>query len=373
MKYFSIFSGVGGFELGMQDHECIGFSEIDSHASAVLAYRFPNIKNYGDITKINTNELPDFDILVGGSPCQDLSVAGSQKGLAGNKSGLFYHYVEILKTKKPKYFIWENVKGAFSSNQGWDFAEIQIEFSEAGYDITWQLLNAKDFGVPQNRERIFIIGYLRGTGRGEVLHIRRNPKQTLNFVGGIASERKWIDDGKNYSRNFPQGQRVYGSDGIATSLTSGSGGVGGKTGLYAVTVSRNHKNGNRSIKTTDGMSTITATYYKGIQADGRPAVAVLAPNRIKKSQNGRRFKTNNEPMFTLTMQDRHGVYDGIRIRRLTPLECERLMSWPDNWTKYGNYDGMIKEVSDTQRYKMCGNGVVSAVVKHLMPLLQSDV
>jgi DNA (cytosine-5)-methyltransferase 1 len=120
------------------------------------------------------------------------------------------------------------------------------------------------------------------------------------------------------------------------------------------------------------MSTITATYYKGIQADGRPAIAVLAPDRVVKRQNGRMFKTDGEPMFTLTTQDRHGVFNGIRIRKLTPCECERLMSWEDSWTKFGDFDGVIKEISDSQRYKMCGNGVVSEVVYQLVKNLVND-
>jgi len=191
MKYFSTFSGCGGFDLGIQyanntnsikeqrrgqadgseerqpsklDNNstnrftCVGFSEIDKYASAVLKYRFPNIPNYGDIKTIDWSTVPDFDLLIGGSPCQDLSVAGKRKGLSGERSGLFSEFIRALQEKEPKYFIWENVKGALSSNQGWDFAEVQAEMEQAGYSLWWQVLNAKDFGVPQNRERIFVVG-----------------------------------------------------------------------------------------------------------------------------------------------------------------------------------------------------------------------
>lgn len=358
MKYFSLFSGVGGFEIGLDrlDLECVGFSEIDKYASAVLAYRYPNIKNYGDITKISTKDIPDFDILIGGSPCQDLSVAGKQKGLDGERSGLFFYYVEILKAKKPRYFIWENVKGALSSNGGWDFAKVQIEFSEAGYDITWQVLNASDFGVPQNRERIFIVGHLRGERGGKVLHITRDTTKTLEEL----------------TRKQSQGNRIYSIEGLSTSICSNAGGLGAKTGLYAISVVRDKKSGQRHIVPTNKFSTLTATYSKGIQADGRPGVAVpvLTPERVNRRQNGRRFKTDNEPMFTLTAQDKHGIYNGYRVRKLLPVECERLMSWEDEWTKYGDFNGVIKEISDTQRYKMCGNGVVSncvyAIAKDLL-------
>ena len=192
MKHFDLFSGYGGFSLAIKrayaDAKCatriqqglnngdtfmsdfdegllalesltIGFSEIDKYASQVLKYHWPKVKNYGDITKIDWAKVPDFDLLTGGSPCQDLSIAGKRAGLSGQRSGLFYEYIRALTEKKPKYFIWENVKGALSSNEGRDFAEVLNEMAEAGYSLWWQVLNAKDFGVPQNRERIFVIGF----------------------------------------------------------------------------------------------------------------------------------------------------------------------------------------------------------------------
>ena len=128
--------------------------------------------------------------------------------------------------------------------------------------------------------------------------------------------KKWLEDGKTLSRNFPQGQRVYSADGIATTLASQAGGLGAKTGLYAI--------------------------------------PVLTPDRSTKRQNGRRFKEDGEESFTLTAQDKHGVFDGMKIRRLTPIECERLQGFPDNWTV---------GVSDTQRYKTLGNAVTVNVIK----------
>ena len=163
MKYFSVFTGAGGFEQGMpSDWECVGMSEIDKYANMVLRYHYPNIKNYGDINAINWNEIPDFDILLGGSPCQDLSMAGKRKGLSGKRSGLFFAFTKALRSKVPDYFIWENVRGALSSSGGFDFAQVLNQFSSLGYSLWWQVLNAKDFGVPQNRERIFVIGFRKG-------------------------------------------------------------------------------------------------------------------------------------------------------------------------------------------------------------------
>ncbi len=264
MKYFEMFAGVGGFSQGV-DGECVGHSEIDKYASQVLKYQFPNIKNYGDCTKINWSNVPDFDLLVGGSPCQDFSVAGKRKGLEGERSGLFREYLRAIEEKKPAYFIWENVKGVMSSRSGWDFANIQVAFSEAGYSLWWQVLNAKDFGVPQNRERIFIVGTRDGSPR-EVLFERESSKSDTDsrIVGGTLTAR------------YPASQRE---------------------GAY-----------------------------------------------IEEERN----------------------CEG-KIRKLTPKECERLMSWPDNHTKYGiNDKGEKVEISDSQRYKMCGNGVVSKVVEQII-------
>jgi DNA (cytosine-5)-methyltransferase 1 len=198
MKYFSLFSGVGGFEIGItnayahiprhQGNEeeatweglegigdnlhgghtehprCLGFSELDRYASDVLRFHYPENKNYGDITKIDWATVPDFDLLVGGSPCQSFSIAGKRKGFGG-ASGLFWEYLRCLQEKKPAYFIWENVKGVLSSNHGYDFGNIINAFSEAGYALWWQVLNAKDFGVPQNRERVFVVGVREGSPR----------------------------------------------------------------------------------------------------------------------------------------------------------------------------------------------------------------
>ena len=356
MRYFSSFTGAGGFDLAVPSGwECVGFSEIDKYASMVLKYRFPDVKNYGDINAIKWNEIPNFEVLCGGTPCQDLSLAGKRKGLTGERSGLFYKFVEALKAKKPKYFVWENVKGALSSNSGWDFAEVLNQFSEAGYSLWWQVLNAKYFSVPQNRERIFIVGFRDGSppevffepsslaennelqGQPTANTLKARYSQNLSEGSYIIEGKQQAQEAKpiELTKNTPMGERVYDIKGQAISLRAGGGGHGGKTGLYAVQ-------------------------------------AVLTPDREKKRQNGRRFKNPGEPMFTLTGQDIHGVairdlYVDMKIRRLTPRECERLMSWPDDWTRWGiDEKGKKVEISDTQRYKMAGNGVVSNVVEWLI-------
>src|SRR3990167_11059667 len=137
---------------------CVGFSEVNKYASQVLKYHYPNVKNYGDCKTINWPEVPAFDLLVGGSPCQDFSIAGKRVGIKGARSGLVWEYIRCLREKQPRYFIWENVKGVLSSNEGKDFEYICEEFCKNGYAIDFEVLNAKNFGVPQNRERVFVLG-----------------------------------------------------------------------------------------------------------------------------------------------------------------------------------------------------------------------
>ena len=328
-----------------KDWKCVGHSEIDKHASMVLKYRFPDVKNYGDINAVKWNEIPDFDILFGGTPCQDLSLAGKRKGLAGERSGLFFNFVEALKAKKPEYFVWENVKGALSSNQGWDFAEVVNQFSEAGYSLWWQVLNAKDFGVPQNRERIFIVGFRD-----------RSPPEVF-FEPEVSTEN---NENRAVVRTFTAGGHSGGLHSNSTAIIVEAGDRRANTGrqVNATPTLKHH---------SPILYSISLTHKTGLYA----VQAVLTPDREKKRQKGTRFKNPDEPMFTLTGQHIHGVAESfdteMKIRRLTPKECERLMSWPDNQTRWGiDEKGNKAELSDTQRYKMAGNGVVSNVVKWII-------
>ena len=177
MKYFSMFSGIGGFEYGLQqsqhDFECIGYSEIDKYARSIYERHYPNHTNYGDATRINTEDLPDFEFLVGGFPCQAFSIAGKRKGFNEARGTLFFEIARILKDKKPRCFLLENVKGLLSHERGETIQTIFRICDELGYDVSWAIYNSKDYGVPQNRERIFIKGYLRGKCGEEVLSIPR--------------------------------------------------------------------------------------------------------------------------------------------------------------------------------------------------------
>lgn len=344
MKYLDLFAGYGGFSLGIQrayenisatkrkeqrwvaEHLsnyyqkpllasqplCVGFSEINKYAISAYKKHYPTHQNYGDITKINPEELPDFDLLVGGFPCQAFSIAGKRLGFDDTRGTLFFDVAKILEVKRPRLCLLENVKGLLSHDSGRTFRTILTTLVKLGYDIEWQVLNSKDFGVPQNRERVFIIGRLGGICGSQVFPIGEGNPNHLREI----------------TKEVSDAQRIYESKGLAKSQKALGGGLGAKTGLYAI--------------------------------------PVITPDRIEKRQNGRRMKEDGEPMFTINTQDRHGIYDGQIIRRLTPTECERLMGLPDGWTAEGE-DG--KKLSDNQRYQLCGNGVVVNVVEEIIKKL----
>jgi len=178
MKYFSLFSGIGGFEKGMGDKgECVGFSEIDKYATQIYKKHF-NHKEYGDVSKINWNKVEDFDLLVGGFPCQAFSIAGKREGFDDTRGTLFFEIARAAQKKQPRLLLLENVKGLLSHDKGKTFGTILKMLDGIGYDLQWQVLNSKNFGVPQNRERVFIIGHLRGTSRPEVFPIGEGNRTT---------------------------------------------------------------------------------------------------------------------------------------------------------------------------------------------------
>lgn len=367
MKYLSLFAGIGGFELGIQqayevrmgaadrsangrskkdssgrnekgaglvsstrqgarsadrrtgkydkhrsdagEPHCIGYSEIDPYAIKIYQTHYQSHENYGDITKINEKKLPNFDFLCGGFPCQSFSIAGQRKGFDDTRGTLFFDIARIIKEKQPRLLLLENVKGLLSHDEGRTFTVIISALNELGYDLQWQVLNSKDFGVPQNRERIFIVGHLRGTTRPQVFPFDDNgeaadelPRHITNTLTaryeGAQAVGSYIAEGEQYAQihQRPRGQNKGGKHSIAPTLTSN---------FYE---NNNHVGG---------------------------------------------------------------------VRRLTPIECERLQGFPDNWTKTGmqwdcisklqdNWNYYPVEISDTQRYKCLGNAVTVNVIEAIM-------
>ena len=353
MKIFSTFSGIGGFEVGVHatdpSVEFVGYSEIDKYASSVYEYHFKGVPAYGDITKINAKELPDFDCLVGGFPCQAFSIAGKRRGFDDTRGTLFFDLARILREKQPRYFVFENVKGLLSHDQGNTFRTIIATIDELGYDCQWSVLNSKNFGVPQNRERVYIVGHLRGTPRPEVFPITSDNGETINESD---SKGRLV----RLTRREKAGYYDAGDSRASTLDANYYKGLANQERPGVVQLN-NPTHSNDRVYASDGISPTLNTMQGG---NRQPFVAaVLTPDRLEKRQNGRRIKENGEPAFTVTSADRHGVYDGVKIRRLTPMECERLQGFPDNWTA----EGVDSPISDTQRYKMCGNAVTTNVVQ----------
>jgi DNA (cytosine-5)-methyltransferase 1 len=425
----SFFSGAGGGDLAFprDKYNIIGYSEIDKYSSSILRYHEQGIKNYGDITKIKAGDLPDFDVCIGGSPCTDVSISGKREGITARRSGLFFNYIEIIKQKQPKYFIFENVAGLFNSNGGWDFARVQIEMAQAGYDVEWMLLNSRYFGVPQNRERVFVVGYSHRHGGRALLSKRRDDKKickdipneqqgqeeicergneggvqfirtrhlsqngtllspychtitaseiphikinNVDCIGAIDTGEDRAGDGKNFSRNFRQGNRVHSPVGIAPCLNSNTGNSSGGSLL----VQQGGVVSYGEFKERDIVNCIDANYWKGADNHGQRTMVKEVRNDLvgfigESHQATRVFRCEgSSPTLSALgggLGAKTGLYKiGPRIRRLTPIETERLMSWPDNFTKRGiDENGNMIEISDTQRYKICGNGIVTKVLE----------
>ena len=356
LTFLDFFAGVGGFRRGMEmaGHTCLGHCEIDKFAN--MSYKEihqPREEEWfgTDIRRTNADELPRADVWCFGFPCQDISVAGKQLGFKGQRSSLFFTVTRLIRDSKeedrPKYLFIENVKNLLSVNGGSDFLKLLIELDEIGYDAEWQVLNSKNFGVPQNRERVFIIGHLRGRSGRKVFPIGGESSKAVSQVGNIVNTGNF----KN-----PQRGRIYSPDGVSPALNCcGGGGLEPKV-LLCGNIHPSGKGMNGQVYDSKGLS-LTLTTNKG---EGAKVLvrAVLTPERVSKRQNGRRFKENGEPMYTLTAQDRHGVMiNGYRIRKLTPKECWRLQGWNDE-----DFEKAAKVCSDSQLYKQAGNGVTVNVI-----------
>lgn len=309
-----------------------------------------------DINSVNSQDLPKADCWCFGFPCQDISVAGKQGGFTnGKRSSLFFKVTglirELKEEDKPSYLFIENVKNLFSINKGWDFAKLLIEMDEIGYDVEWDVLDSAEV-VPQHRERIFIVGHLRGGCTRKVFPIIKKSGQT--------TESNAIKVIGNTSNTGHRSKDVLDPTGLSTTLMSRD-----YKGPKQVAV-KQLGNISNSFKESNTSNTLTT-----VQKDNMIAIPVSDPGRIKKRQNGRRFKTNGEPEFTLTVQDRHGVLtngnnpkaavEDLRIRKLTPLECWRLQGFPDWAFNLAREAGL----SDSQLYKQAGNSVTVPVIKEI--------
>ena len=361
MNHLDLFSGIGGFSLGLHQAgitpDWIGYSDIDKYSNKVFKRRFTNARRLGSITDVRPNDLPNIALITFGFPCQDLSIAGKRGGLSANRSSLFFKAIELVAAKRPKYFIFENVKGLFSSNGGKDFDIVLRSIADIGYDGQWQLLNTRWF-LPQNRERVYFVGHIRGECRPKVFPIGETSKITNNRNAKVASTLQhpghsggnykgmtMIDAGLNQIGVIgkdSEATRVY--DTTCARTIKNGGGMGAKTGLYRVHCTQT-RNPNRPSLTRKCDCGSNKLYQKCCGSGGGTGL----------------ISKDDGTTYCLDTGNTQAVeLEKTNIRRLTPTECERLQGFPDGWT-----EGQ----SDTQRYKQLGNAVTVPVVKAIMERL----
>ena len=362
IRFFDMFSGIGGFRAGLEragGFTCVGHCEIDKHADKAYRAAHPIKESevfYDDATTIDPGTMPDFDLLCGGFPCQAFSIAGKRKGFEDARGTLFFEIARVARAKRPAYLLLENVPGLLSHDGGRTFAAILDTLCGLGYSVEWQVLNSKDFGVPQARRRVYIIGYLDPRCAGKVLPVRETDPKTLML----------LLDGR-------QDSRVYDPAGVSKTLLAKAGGMGGKTGLYAVGFDRRHG----ITKELDTAYTLTAGDYRGLNRNHTQNAVLMIKEATKSGgkaaqpgdsidlsyadTNTRRGRVGKNIAHTLNTGGSQGVLTtGGRIRRLMPRECFRLQGFDE-----AQIDKFLSVDSDAQAYKQAGNAVTANVVHAL--------
>lgn len=363
-----MFAGIGGFRAGLTragGFQCVGHCEIDRYADA--SYRaIHDIRKeeryYPDARAIDPNDLPDFDLLCGGFPCQAFSLAGRRKGFEDARGTLFFEIARLAEAKRPAYLLLENVPGLLNHDGGRTFAAILTTLYDLGYHVEWSVLNSKHFGVPQSRRRVFLICYLDPRCAGKILPVfGTDAKALIQVVGG------------------PQGSRVYDPEGVACTQTAGAGGMGGKTGLYLIPSGQHASFVDLCTghpKQTGQARCITARYgqttlsnHKAersgvllIREDTKAGYKAAAPGdtvSLRFASTPHRGRVGRDIAHTLETSSTQGIVErGGRIRRLMPRECLRLQGFEDS-----QIDKILAITSDAQAYKQAGNCVTVNVIE----------
>ena len=404
IRFIDLFSGIGGFRLGLERagsgwgiedtrqpttasprikerrtiecldssserfYRCVWSCDNNKYANQVYTRQFGKDNHYtDDIRGVNPEDIPDFDLLSAGFPCQSFSVAGKRKGFQDTRGTLFFEILRVAEAKRPSLLLLENVKGLLNHDGGRTFTVILQALDELGYWVEWQVLNSKHFGVPQNRERVFIVGHLRETGGREIFPIRQND---VHCSEGDREEQR--------------GQ-------IGSAITGRSAGGNNARGNYvAYCLDSNYHKGISAKKSIEKKQRqlIIHNIYGGFQEGLRtfeqisPTIrtakggghipSVLTVGLIPEEERERQNYLPRERVLSdkgisraiSTNENQHPWYkNGIKIRRLTPIECERLQGFPDGWTE---------GISDTQRYKCLGNAVTVNVIEFLGGLIKSS-
>ena len=360
IRYFDMFAGIGGFRAGLTragGFQCVGHCEIDKYADA--SYRAihdigEEERYYPDARKIDPGDLPDFDLLCGGFPCQAFSLSGKRRGFDDTRGTLFFEIARLAEARRPAYLWLENVGGLLSHDRGQTYRTILSTLHELGYGLEWAVLNSANFGVPQSRKRVFVIGYLDPRCAGKIFPIAGADGKTLiQLLGG------------------PQGSRVYDPAGVACTQTAEGGGKGGKTGLYLVDLCAGQP------QNTEIARCLTARYGQTtLSTHPRERSGVLLVKEATKrgykeahpgdtvdlgyaGSNTRRGRVGHDIAHTLETSSIQGVVErGGRIRRLMPRECLRLQGFAED-----QIDRLLAIASDAQAYKQAGNSVTVNVIE----------
>ena len=369
-----LFSGIGGFHLGF---EKAGFkvksyfSEIDKHAIAVYKHQFKNAEYVGSVTNVRAEQLPRIDLITFGSPCQDFSLAGKRKGMGGERSSLVLEAIRLIDECRPSVFVWENVKGTFSSNNGADFAAILQAFANiGGYRLEWELLNTS-WVLPQNRERVYLVGYSTKPGRNwrGVFPIGESGRAINNSPGGQNQTAHTLT--KQYFSSTSQGTYIGERNEVLKVKSATKQGYEEAQEGDSINLSNPNSETRRGRVGKGKAQTLDTGANQGVVQP----VQIGQSTKTFAHKSGTLVGKEGQDAFTIRSSNPNGVKDqSYRIRRLTPIECERLQGFPDNHTAYGIYDGEVKKVSNTQRYKQCGNAVtvdiVALVAEAVKPLIK---
>ena len=388
MTFLDLFAGIGGFRRGLElaGHRCIGFCEWDKYATAsytamhllteeqrevlaalplkqrqkeILKEEYRNGEWYeGDIRDVLAEAMPKADCWTFGAPCQDFSVAGTRSGMAGERSSLVREVFRLLreteKGDRPEWLIYENVKGILSSNSGLDYLSVLLEMEELGYDVQWQIFNSKDWGVPQNRERVYTVGHLRAKGGSQV----------FPFPGADGANQSEAEPILMNERSVPLPggckvpsiqNRVYDADGISCTVTASP----RFQPSYAVPCFIDKRDD--VIHERKVANAITATEDRGLSHRNQVGTAILLPIGV----DGRKTTKESHPGIFVQLEEDLSAYAiwyekyrcYIVIRKLTPRECFRLQGWEDPY-----FDRAATVNTDSQLYKQAGNGVTVPVV-----------
>lgn len=424
MKFLDLFAGIGGFRLGLEQagHECVGFCEIDKFArqSYKAIHNTEGEREYHDITTVSNEEWRTLrgtvELICGGFPCQAFSIAGKRKGFLDETRGtLFFEIARAAEQIKPRTLFLENVRGLLSHDKGRTFRTIISTLNELGYDAEWQILNSKNFGVPQNRERVFIIGHLRGERGREVFPITRENSGAIDVVNkesGMPSETN----------------RVYSPEGLSPTLNTMQG--GGREPKIAIKIKEATKQGYaiaeqgdsinfslpnsktrrgrvgkqvaQTLDTSCNQAVIVQKprgYNKGGEHEVAPTLSSNSWHENNLLKVGGVYTNDSEshnrgilPGLSRTLKSQNhdaGIFDGIRIRKLTPRECWRLQGFPDwafdkatfghaipsilkarlvrrtmtqkEWKLYQRIT-RHQQMSNSQLYKQAGNSVTVPVI-----------